>query len=716
MPPALQTRASADSVVANAIATFTLTISSVGFSISLAVLIFGGALEAGLPRAIGSFVIGGGLIAVLVARRSQIVPVATIVQDGPAILMAVIAADFIGRDGTDVADVFVLIAVTTLATSLAINLLARFSLGELGRYLPKSVVCASIGGTGWLLFKGGFDVMTARNLGLADLRSMPSFELAKFWLPGCAIGVAAWLASRTTRLPAYAVGAIICAALGGFYVVAVLTSSISAVESAGWLLGPFPDSGGAQLVTPNEFRGANWTAIASMTPHILSVVVLACATQLLNLAVLRGELSPQLDVDAESRLSARANLASAVFAVTPGFQGLGYTMLLGRLGATRREVALVAGGLAVAIGIIGVAAIGYIPRFIIGAVLVMTGVALLEDWWRGLRQTATGAEQLLGLIVIAAVMTFGLLQGIALSLVTAAAVFVVRCSRVDPIKSARSGLELCSRVDRSPHERKRLRATGHRLAVIELHGYLSFGSLPTLEDRLRDTVFAPARVDTLVIDFDGVTALDSSGRTLVAQLLQELRHSDIVVWVSTLNPRLREELLAAEPTLATLVTFSPSLDEALESAEDRLLVSTHSEARQHQLQRNLAKLSPELLSQCAAHRFEPGTVVMAQGAPSDGLLIVQRGRLTSFRVGPDGAQTRLRCFGEFTVAGEVGLITNTPRIADVIAEDVVDGWWLSADRYHELRASRPQLIFELHEFIVQAQAERTHHHTMEGHI
>ncbi len=559
------------SLTADIVAVFTLTISSVGFAISLAALVFGGVLDAGLSRAVGSFVVGSGVMAVLVARRSHIVPVATLVQDGPAILMATVATGFVVSEGAEVADVFVLLVVTMLATSLATGLLGHIGLGELGRYLPTSVVGAFVGGTGWLLFKGGLDVMTNSPLGLADLGGLFGFDVAKFWAPGVVIGLFAWLAGRSRRVPGYVLGLIICACLAGFYVMVALVSSVSAVESGGWLLGPFPETGGTWFVTPKEFRTANWSGIANTAPGIASVVGLACISQLFSLAGIRAELVPRLNIDDELRTCARANLAASLFGVTPGFQGLGYTVLLHRLGATRRAVPLVAGGLVVVFGMVGVAAIGYVPRLIIGALLVMIGVGLLDDWLSGLMRSTSGAEQLFGVAIVGAVAWFGLLQGIGIGVVASGVVFVVRYSPVDPVRSAINGRQLRSGVDRSPYDVERLLAAGDRLMVFELQGFLFFGSVSTLEGRVREMTLGPDAVQTLVVDFAHVTGVDSSGCAVVARLLQELRREGIVVWVSALAPALGEALLVSEPGLATRVAFSHSLDAALESVEDELL-------------------------------------------------------------------------------------------------------------------------------------------------
>ena len=111
-----------------------LTVSSVGFAISFAALIFDGAMHEGFSRAVGSFVIGGAVMAVIVGWKSRIAPVATFMQEGPAIIMASVVAGFAAREGVEMSDVFVLLVVTTVASALAIRLLGRLGFGELGRF------------------------------------------------------------------------------------------------------------------------------------------------------------------------------------------------------------------------------------------------------------------------------------------------------------------------------------------------------------------------------------------------------------------------------------------------------------------------------------------------------------------------------------------------------------------------------------------------------
>ena len=688
------------------VAAFTLTITTFGFAISLAVLIFGGALESGLSRGIGSFVVGSGVMAIVLGQRSSIVPVATYIQEAPAILMAAVAAGFITREGAEVADVFVLLAVSTVATALTTTLLAHFGLGELVRNFPRPVIRAFLGGTGWLLLKGGLDVMTNSALGLADLGWLFELDVAKLWVPGIAIGVTGWLASRSSRVPDYGLGVILCTCLAGFYVVAVLTSSVSAIESGGWLLGPFPEASGMRVVTPHEIRTAHWSGIAKTAPGIASVVGLTCVAQLCNLTGIRSELVPRLDVDAELRSGSGANLAASLFGVPPGFHALGITLLLDRLGARRRAVSIVSGCALVVLGIVGVAAVGYVPRFVVGAMLVMIGVTMLDDWARGLMRAVDTSEALLGGAIVGAIAWFGLLPGLLFGFVAAGTLFILSCSRVDPVRLLSTGHQHRSRVARAPEEVQRLTALRDRLVVCELRGYVFFGSLISLEDQLRLLAPGPIDAETMIVDFANVTGVDSSGSEVIVQLIHDLRVHGLVIWLSGLDSGIRETLLVSEPRLAGYVTFSPSLESALESVEDYLLASNTPDLLHQQPTRTQTTLSPQLLSHCVAHRFPASTIVMAHGTSSDGLLIVQRDRLAAFRVEADGTRARLRSFGEFTIL-QAGLIDGVPRTLKVVAESCFDGWWLSAERFHELRLTQPELASELYHLVVRTEGERS---------
>lgn len=168
---------------------------------------------------------------------------------------------------------------------------------------------------------------------------------------------------------------------------------------------------------------------------------------------------------------------------------------------------------------------------------------------------------------MSAVAWFGMLHAIGVGLVVAGAIFIVHSSQVDPVRSAGTGRQLRGSADRFPHEAPRFAQAASRVVVVELQGYLFFGSVATLEDRVRQAVRGHGVVELLVLDFANVTGVDSSGCAGIASLLQELWLGGIGVSVSAADTKVCEALVASQPELATQIAFSLGLDAALQDAE-----------------------------------------------------------------------------------------------------------------------------------------------------
>lgn len=683
----------------------------------MAALIFTGSLESGLPRAVASFCIAGGVLAIYVAVRSRIVPVASVIQDAPAIvLVAVAAAVGAGGGEVSVADVFVLLLLTTMSTGVVMWLLGRLRLGGLVRYMPATVVGAFMAGTGWLLVKGGLDVMVGFGVELVDIPDLFSGDSAKFWIPGVVIGIVTWLIGRSERLPLIAIGGTVLVCMIGFYILVALTSSIDAVEDAGWLIGPFPEGSGPSVVTPAELADAHWGRFLSELPGIVSVVAVSVMVMLLNMTGLGVSTSQRIDVDAELRVAGQANLVFAILGSAPGFHGLGDTLLLKRLGAHNRLVPLIAGAISIVFGVVGVGLIGFVPRIIVGALLITVGAALLSDWVGELIHSVSRVERALSIGILFVIAWLGILEGIGAGLVAACGVFIVRYSRVDPIRVGGTGPAMRSRVDRSPGQIQMLRQRAHRLAVFELQGYLFFGSLTKLDDRFSgapDEATAGdekngeslyGQLDAVVLDFATVTGMDTSGYALIGQLVEHLHDAGSLVVLSALDQDLRSALTAAVPSIDQHVVWASTLDHTLELTENAQLDLADDADDSHE--ENPLDLLGELLDELDEVTYRAGEVVVEQGDDSDGMFIIEEGLMTAFRIDRTGNSHRLRRFGTGAMVGEIGLVTGGERSAQVVAETDVLALWLSNDRYRELRHDRPDLVFLLHEYIMRGQAAR----------
>jgi SulP family sulfate permease len=690
--------------IRESIAVFVFGLSAIGQAISMAVLIFSGPLQSGLPRAIASFTIAGAILATFAGIRSRVVPAGASIQDGPAIVLVAVAATVGTGTVSSVIDVFVVLAITSVTTGLLMWLLGRLRLGSLARYMPITVVGAFMAGTGWLLMKGGLDVMVGFSVGPGDIGDLFTANLAKFWIPGVVIGVGVWLIGRS-KLPVTAISAAVLFSVVSFFVIVALASSIDAVEAGGWLIGPFAEGVGPSIVSPSEYADADWAGILTRLPAIGSVVAVAVLVLMLNVTGLSLRRSKRIDLDAEMRTYGISNVLIGPLGSAPGFLSVSDTLLLRQIGARRRVVPIAAGGLMLVFGIVGVPLIGYVPRMIIGALLIVVGLELLVDWVEGLVRSVSKIEQLMSIGIVAVIASVGILEGIGVGLVAACAVFIVRYSRVDPIRVSGSGHVMHSRVDRVAAEADALRERSDRLAVFELQGYLFFGSVTLLEDRiLASGDSSISEFDAVVLDFRTVTGIDTSAYSLVGQLVETLTSNGALVVMSAVHDDLRVSLLVAEPRTLAAAEWAATLDAALERTEGvqlRAAELTVDDARPEPI-----ALSDELLAEFDEVAFDAGVTVIHQGDETDGMFILVDGFMSAFLIDAGGERHRMRRFGHGAMVGEIGLVTGGVRTAEVVAETDATVLWLPVERYAELRRDSPHLAFELHEFIMRGQAAR----------
>lgn len=695
--------------LAEGIAAVAVALSGVGMAISLAALIFTGPLAAGLPRAIGAFIIGGAIISAYLGWRSRFVPVTAVVQDAPAVVMVAVASGVVvrGSDGAMI-EVFVLIALITLITSLLMWLVGRFRLGNLVRYIPNTVVASFIAGTGYLLLKGGLDVMVGFGVDRNSVGDLFTGDVLSLWLPGMAFAVVIWMISRARRLPPSAMSLAIVGAVAAFYLIVVLTSSIDAVEAGGWLIGPFEEDAGVQFVTPAEIGSVAWGDLVGSIPGVVSLIAVAVISVLLNISGLEFVRGQRVDVDYELRETATANLLLVPFAALPGFVALGDSVLVERMGARGRVVPIASAVIMVGFGLFATSLVGFVPRLIVGGLLATIGIALLVDWVQALIRAVGVIERLISVGIVGVIAFVGILEGIAAGVVAACAVFVVRYSRIDPVRRIGSGREMKSRVDRTPSEAATLAERADRTAVYQLQGYLFFGSLTTLEDQVQQRcqqVEPPP--DAVVFDFRQVTGIDTSGYVLLAQLVQHVRAVDALFIVSGLDDSIRHSVVASEPQAAAHIEWVETLDEGLERVEQLQLASVDRHGAGAE-----GVLSAELIAAFDSVSYAAGDVVMAQDTPSDSMIIVQSGNLTAYRVDESGHRHRMRRFGHHAMIGEIGLITGGTRSADIVADSDVDALMITVEQYSDLRRVDTELAFELHELILKVQAERVRSMTL----
>ena len=129
----------------------------------------------------------------------------------------------------------------------------------------------------------------------------------------------------------------------------------------------------------------------------------------------------------------------------------------------------------------------------------------------------------------------GILVGIVLACVN----FVVQTSRKSAIRAMFSGDVAGSTVRRHPSQRHFLREVGQQIQVTKLAGYLFFGTIVSVESKIRaileDEAFQDRPIKFLVFDLTHVTGIDFSAAEAFTRIKRILRVKNVDMLTSGLS-------------------------------------------------------------------------------------------------------------------------------------------------------------------------------------
>lgn len=168
--------------------------------------------------------------------------------------------------------------------------------------------------------------------------------------------------------------------------------------------------------------------------------------------------------------------------------------------------------------------------------------------------------------------------GIGIGILLAFVTLVVQTARVPAIRAAYSGETLTSTVRRNHSHSHYLHQVGRQIFIVKLSGYLFFGTIGSVEERVRslidDASFTERPIRFLVIDLWHVTGVDYSAGEAFNRISRILDKKGIILLLSGVegSGQLSRTLRAVGVGSDGIeVMILPDLNSALESCENELL-------------------------------------------------------------------------------------------------------------------------------------------------
>ncbi len=690
------------------------------FEISVAALIFAGDLSGHVASGIGLHLFGAVVMAAVGALTSSFPGMVVLPQEGPGAILALVAAAIVASMPASATSqelfltVVAAISLTSMLAGAFFLALGQRRLGALIRYIPYPVVGGFLAGTGWLLIRGALGVMTDVSLTSYQIISLFQPGLLVRWFPALLFALFTLVLLRR-RSHFVIVPAMLLLATALFYVVLWSTgTSIAEASAQGWLLGTFSKGVLWNPLTPSALSQVHWPVVFGQAGSIGTILFISVISLLLSTSGL--ELSARRDIDFNRELQSAglANLVAGLGGAPIGFQTLTYSTLGHRVGAESRLTGLMTALLYAVMLFFGAPLLSYFPKPVLGGMLLFLGLSFLVEWLYDAWLKLSRAEYGIVLLILIAMDVAGVLASVGLGIILAVVVFVVNYSRIPVVRHSLSGNSYRSSVDRPRADAQALRSRGVWLHILELQGFVFFGTanmvLEQLRQRLKDPALPCPRF--VVLDFRRVNGLDASAVLSFAKMKQLAQPQGLILVFthlsSVMQRQLAQEVLTDEDRALWRVELD--LDHGVEWCEEQMLQMLDGERPTPGEGGHLETLQLEAIHDLKKHMertdVPDGYYLIRQGDPPRGLYFVEAGQVTAQREYGDGRVMRLRKMGPGTIVGEMGLYLGSEASASIVTNQSSTVYYLSRANLTRLEEAEPKVAAAFHKYIAQLLSER----------
>jgi SulP family sulfate permease len=693
-------------------------------AVSFAALIYKGELAGYVNYGIGFALIGALVTGVTVALLTSLPGTIAGGQEAPTAILAVMTVAIVASmpgDATGLeilATVVLAIGLTTVLCGILFLGLGYFNLGGLVRFLPYPVVGGFLAGTGWLLVTGSISMMTDISPSLSGLSILFQGEALMLWLPGLVFAIVLLVVLNRYNHQLLLPGLVLSAIALFFFVTRLAGFSIADIYDQGWLLGPFSEGNLFRAFQLSALTQANWQLILAQSGSMMIVFAISAMSLLLNSSGLELEAEQELDLNQELRAAGTGNFLAGILGGFLGFQQLSLSAMNQKLGAKTRLAGLFTAGVCLAALFVGTAIISLFPKFVLGGLLLFLGLIFLQEWvyktWFKLPKT----DYFVILLILVVIATVGFLEGVAVGILAAVILFVINYSQVDVIKHAFTTATYQSTITRQRFHRRILRRYGKQILILELQGYIFFGTANQLFEQIRTHVdnYAKTHLCYLLLDFSHVTGVDSSvvlSFRKMKQLIQKNNASIVLTGLSTEIGTFLQKSGVLELDEAVFQVL-PDLDRGVEWCEEQLLDSTGALSREkgktiHDQIKEVVgdtEVISRIIFYLERQDLPAGVHLIHQGDSPGSVYFLEHGLVTAQLESTDEEPRRLNSLSSENLVGEIGFYLGLKRNASVVTEIPTTLYCLTAAALKEMESEDPEAAALFHKFIAHIMAEK----------
>ncbi|WP_354031337.1 SulP family inorganic anion transporter [Bradyrhizobium sp. S3.2.6] len=694
------------------------SILTLTFGLSYALLIFAGPLSPYLSYGIAATFISSAVLAAVIGLGSSL-PFAIAAPDSStAAVTGILAASLVEHieaanlSAPLLSPVLITLGLSTVLTGIVLCGLGLTRMGRAIRYVPYPVVGGFLGATGLLIALGAIRVITGYPV---QLTTLPRFANGTTLLEigaACAMALVLYLTWHRSRtpfgLPIILVGGVLTAHLA-FWISGV---SLDQARSMGWTFQPPPQAAFMLPWHADDLARYPWFAVPDLLGNLVAVIFVTASSTLFNTTGIEVAVHREANLERELNVTGAANILSGVLGGYTGCSSISRSILNLSSGGRGRLSGLTASALSLLMLAIAPELLGFIPKFVLGGLLLYLGADQLHKWIIESRKRLSKLEYLSLVAIIVIIVAWGFVPGILIGVIIGCATFAFSAARVESIKYSFDGSEYRSSLDRSRDDQEVLLAHGGKIQGLNLQSYLFFGSANRLYQHVKQLLQQRPECRYLLFDFKLVTGVDSSAAYSFAQIKRSAGDLGVELILVHLSAA-AEKVLRASDFVGEGVTIIGELDHALEWCENELISQHQGLAQEEASLRDwFARIldseddADELIRRCQRIEVEAGEVIVQAGDPADSMHFILDGRVGIMIPADDDRTTRVRSLGRYTTIGEMGLVSQTPRSATIQAEVDSVLYVLNTHQFDAIRKEDPALSHKLLTYFVSVMAER----------
>jgi sulfate permease, SulP family len=358
-------------------------------SISFAVLVFGKAMPEALSIGISMALFSNAILHLGSAFASSGEGVVAHVQSLPPPIQAAMLSSLMGLLPISMSiENRITMAVSMLLLSAIFTggmlfLLGWLKYGRLVRFLPLPVVSGFLASVGFALVLGGISTMTRSNITLFSLSELCSVSVFFKWIWGIALAVTLWIVTvRWKYVLVFPTVLVIAIAL--FYVVYFVKGlTINDLMADNLLLGPFPKGQSWQpsYFYYNQINNMDWRIFTNQIGIMATIPLVCFIGGLLMLSAIEFSTGNELDPNFELKTMGKSNFISGILGGGfIGYPSTTFTVMQYSLGASTRLAGMLSALIPAIVLVLGANFLGFIPRFMVGGLLIYFGYQFIEHW------------------------------------------------------------------------------------------------------------------------------------------------------------------------------------------------------------------------------------------------------------------------------------------------------------------------------------------------